>query len=132
MSDITQTQITVSGQTVIIYNNRKPDAYAEADIFDPNNPTSGKYFPSLYSLVMKTDGSAWYVATRDESTFKVTLKPISIVTTDTESTDTVKIVSYGNDYYCLYQDTRVSPYKLVVVITVAYYLNRICRFSICS
>jgi hypothetical protein len=130
MSDITQTQITVSGQTVIIYNNRKPDAYAEADIFDPNNPTSGKYFPSLYSLVMKTDGSAWYVATRDESTFKVTLKPISIVTTDTESTDTVKIVSYGNDYYCLYQDTRVSPYKLVADAKILFYGNNLKEYDL--
>ena len=56
MSDVTSTQLNVDGKTVIIYNNRKPDAYAESDLFDINNPTTGKYFPSLYSLVIKDDG----------------------------------------------------------------------------
>lgn len=130
MSDITSTQLTVDGQTVIIYNNRKPDAYAEADLFDVNNPVSGKYFPSLYSLVIKDDGSLWYVATRDETNFSYTLKPISIVTTDSTIDNSVKIVSYGNDNYCVYQDTRVSPYKLVADAKILFYGNNLQEYDL--
>ena len=120
MSDSIQQTIKVNGETIIIYNNRKPDSYAEADIYDPDNPTSGKYFPSLNSIVIKTDGTLWYVSARNETTFKVTLSPCSIFNSAVEETD-VKVVNYGNDKYCLYQDTRVSPYKLVVDAKVLFY-----------
>src|SRR5574344_1575331 len=113
MSEPISQRINVNGTTLIIYNNREPDSYAYSDIFDPDKPHSGKYFPSLYSIVIKEDGSVWYVATRNENTYKVTLKPINIVKIDNPDTE-VDLVSYGNDKYCLYQDTRVSPYKLVV------------------
>lgn len=120
MSDTIQQTIKVNGETIIIYNNRKPDSYAEADIYDPDNPTSGKYFPSLNSIVIKTDGTLWYVSARNETTFKVTLSPCSIFNSSIEETD-VKVVNYGNDTYCLYQDKRTSPYKLVVDAKVLFY-----------
>lgn len=49
MTDVISQRISVNGTTLIIYNNRKPDSYAYADIFDPDNPQSGKYFP-LFTL----------------------------------------------------------------------------------
>lgn len=122
MSSIETVEQTVSinGKTVIIYNNRKPDSYLYSDIFDPDNPVSGKYFPSLYSIVIKDDGSLWYVSARNETTFKVTLSPCNIISQE-DTDNTVQIVSYGNERYCLYQDTRVSPYKLVVDAKVLFY-----------
>ena len=129
MGDAISQQISISGKTVIIYNNRKPDSYAYADIFDPDNPQSGKYFPSLYSIVIKEDGSVWYVATRNETTYKVTLKPINVVKTDSSDTE-VSLVSYGNDKYCLYQDTRVSPYKLVADAKILFYGNNLKEYQL--
>ena len=129
MSEPISQSINVNGTTLIIYNNRKPDSYAYSDIFDPDNPQSGKYFPSLYSIVIKEDGSVWYVATRNENTYKVTLKPINIVKTDNPDTE-VDLVSYGNDKYCLYQDTRVSPYKLVVDAKVLFYGNNLKEYQL--
>lgn len=124
-----QTNVNINGSTVVIYNNRKPDSYDIDDIFDPDNPTNGKYFPSIYSLVIKHDGSLWYVATRDETNFKVTLKPINLITAE-DNDDTVKIISYGNDKYCLYQDTRVSPYKLVCDAKILFYGNNLKEFEL--
>ena len=129
MSDTISQQVSVNGTTVIIYNNRKPDSYAYADIFNPNNPQTGKYFPSLYSLVIKEDGTVWYVATRDETNFKVTLKPINLVKTDTDN-DEVSLITYGNDKYCLYQDTRVSPYKLVADAKILFYGNNLKEYQL--
>ena len=118
---------TYDGSTLIIYNNRKPDVYQKADIYDPDNPQSGKYFPSLNSIVIDTDGSLWYVASRDESTFRVVLKPCSFVSS--EETNTY-IVSYGNDKYCLYQDTRTDPHKLVVDAKLLFYGNNLQEYCL--
>jgi hypothetical protein len=120
MSDSSNITKVVDGETLIIYNNRKPDSYAEADIFDPDNPSSGKYFPSLNSIVIKTDGTLWYVSARNEETFKVTLSPCSIFTSTIEDA-TTDIISYGNDKFCLYIDKRVSPYKLIVDAKLLFY-----------
>ena len=128
-SDIIQQSITIDGHTVIIYNNRKPDSYLESDIYDPNNPASGKYFPSLYSIVIKTDGSLWYVSERNESNFSVKLTACNIIT-DADAETAAKIVSYGNDKYCLYTDTRVSPYKLIVDAKVLFYGNSLKEYTL--
>lgn len=128
-TDIVQQSVTIDGNTIIIYNNRKPDSYLESDIFDPNNPSSGKYFPSLYSIVIKPDGSLWYVSARNEYTYAVTLTACNIVTAEDAET-AAKIVSYGNDKYCLYMDTRVSPYKLIVDAKVLFYGNSLKEYTL--
>lgn len=128
-SDIIQQQISIDGNTIIIYNNRKPDSYLEADIYDPANPASGKYFPSLYSIVIKTDGSLWYVSERNESDYSVKLTACSIIT-EADAESAAKIVSYGNDKYCLYMDTRVSPYKLIVDAKVLFYGNSLKEYTL--
>lgn len=117
-----------TGNTVIIYNNRKPDVYPYSEIYDPDNPQSGKVFPSLQSLIIR-EGSLWYVSDRDESTFRVTLKPITFIETDSY-TDKVKIISYGNDKFCVYQDKRTSPYKLVVDAKLLFYGNNLVEYAL--
>ena len=122
------TSINISGKTVIIYNNRKPDVYPISEIFDPDNPVSGKVFPSIESLILK-QGTLWYVESRDETTFRVTLKPCSFVETADGSTQ-VKIISYGNDKFCLYQDERTDPHKLVVDAKLLFYGNNLQEYAL--
>lgn len=67
--------VEINGNTVFDVDNRRPPIYSESEIFDPDNPTDGKYFPPVYSLIRKKDGSVWYVSKVDLSTGKVTLEP---------------------------------------------------------
>lgn len=127
MSDSEKIEVTVSNQTVIIYNNRKPDCYSYSDIFDPDHPESGKVFPSLNSLVIKDGGSLWYVSDRNTDTFKVTLKPCCFVET---IDDAVQIISYGNDKFCLYMDNRTNPFKLVVDAKLLFYGNNLVEYAL--
>ena len=49
MADTTaqQQSILVSGKTIIIYNSVTPDMYKISEVFDPQEPTSGLYFPAV-------------------------------------------------------------------------------------
>lgn len=129
MSDTLQEiQVSAGGKTIILYNNRKPDAYGMDDIYDPNDPQSGKYFPSLYSLVVDSEGRLYYVSDRNTTTYGVTLTPCSYVSTE-EDTE-VTIVSYGNDKFCLYIDTRTDPHRLVVDAKFLVYGNNLVEYSL--
>ena len=118
----------VEGKTLIMYNNRKPDAYGIQDIYDPDQPSSGKYVPSLYSLVINEQGHLFYVSKVDAKTHKSTLSPCSFVATG--GNDEVNIVSYGNDKFCLYVDTRTDPHKLVVDAKFLVYGNNLVEYSL--
>jgi hypothetical protein len=82
------------------------------DIYDPDNPEgSGNVVPSVGSVL--TSGSRIYVVTAVNSvTYKTTYVQATIVVTDEDAGDQVSIVSYGNDYFCLYTDDRNSPTRL--------------------
>lgn len=121
-----------ANNTTIIFNNRKPDAYGINDIYDPDQhgpEASGKYVPTLNSLVIYPDGSLYYVAAQDPNTLKSTLKPVSYVTGTTDSNE-VRIVSYGNDKFCLYQDIRTDPHKLVVDAKFLVYGNNLKEYAL--
>lgn len=129
MSDTLQEiQVNTGGKTIILYNNRKPDAYGIEDIYDPEDPQSGKYFPSLYSLVVDTTGRLYYVSARDTANYSVTLTPCSYVSTDEENE--VTIISYGNDKFCLYIDTRTDPHRLVVDAKFLVYGNNLVEYAL--
>lgn len=119
--------ITVSGRTIIIYDDNNIDCLLYDEIYDPDNPESGKIFPSLYSRVMKKDGSLWYVSARNTDTYKVTLSPCSIE--DTDEFD-VKQISYGNDDFSLYFDNRVSPSKLMVDAKLIFFGNNLVEYTL--
>lgn len=127
LTDTESVEFKIDGKTLIIYNNRKADVYKKSEVYDPDNPKSGKYFPSLNSIIIDTDGSLWYVSARDESTFKVTLKPCNLVSLTQSET---RIISYGNDKYCLYQDTRTDPHKLVVDAKLLFYGNNLQEYAL--
>lgn len=129
MSDTLQEiQVNTGGKTIILYNNRKPDAYGIEDIYDPENPQSGKYFPSLYSLVVDTTGRLYYVSARDTANYSVTLTPCSYISTEEENE--VTIISYGNDKFCLYIDTRTDPHRLVVDAKFLVYGNNLVEYAL--
>ena len=129
MSDTLQEiQVNTGGKTIILYNNRKPDAYGIEDIYDPENPQSGKYFPSLYSLVVDTTGRLYYVSARDTASYSVTLTPCSYISTEEENE--VTIISYGNDKFCLYIDTRTDPHRLVVDAKFLVYGNNLVEYAL--
>lgn len=129
MSDTLQEiKVNAGGKTIILYNNRKPDAYGIEDIYDPENPQSGKYFPSLYSLVVDTEGRLYYVSERNTSNYSVTLTSCNFVST--EEHNEVTIISYGNDKFCLYIDTRTDPHRLVVDAKFLVYGNNIVEYSL--
>lgn len=129
MSDNNTSTVVVNGRTLIIFNNRKPDALAYNDVYDPDNPESGKYVPTLYSLVVQEDGSLWYVSAQDPATYKSTLSPCSIVA-QSDSSTSATIISYGNDKYCLYQDTRTDPHKLMVDAKFLVYGNNLVEYAL--
>lgn len=121
------TTITVSGRTIIVYDDNNIDCLLYDEIYDPDDPDSGKIFPSLYSRVMKKDGSLWYVSARNTDTYKVTLSPCSIA--DTSESD-VKQISYGNDEFSLYFDNRVSPAKLMVDAKLIFFGNNLVEYTL--
>ena len=130
MADTTaqQQSILVSGKTIIIYNSVTPDMYKISEVFDPQEPTSGLYFPAVYSLVIKEDGSVWYVADRDPNTFRVTLAPISITTVDEESK--VSVISYMHDKFMCYLDKRTAPYNIQISSTLLLYGANLVEYTL--
>ena len=118
--------VQVDGKTIIIYNNRQLDLYDYNDVYDPDNPVSGKNFPSLKSLVLK-NGILYYVSARDTTTYRVTLTPVDYVASEDSI---VKVISYGNDKFCLYQDSRTDPHKLVADAKLLFYGNNLVEYSL--
>lgn len=76
------------GNVITIYSTKEHGAYSIDQIFDPNDPQSGTYFPALNSLVVKHDQTIWVVTARDESNYSVTLSPSRLVATaENETTE---------------------------------------------
>ena len=46
LTDTESVEFKIDGKTLIIYNNRKADVSKKSEAYDPDNPKSGKYFPS--------------------------------------------------------------------------------------
>lgn len=107
---VTTTDGTI--KTVIMFNDEHMDYYDISDIYDPDNEESGKYIPTKKTLIFK-EGSLYYVESQDPITYKSVIKPIKIIYASEDSDEVVNI-TYGNDKYCLYQDIRTDPHKLIV------------------
>lgn len=139
MSDNNLSTISIDGR-VVLFQDVKPDVYTYDSIYDPDNPSSGKVIPSLLTLAIKNDGSLWYVSAIDPVTHKSTFKPISITSSGTggsgggdgEDGDdgTGAIISYGSDKYCVYQDTRTDPHRLVVDAKFLVYGNNLVEYAL--
>lgn len=127
-SSVTPIQYRQSdGNIIIIYSTKEHGVYFIDQIFDPNDPKSGTYFPALYSVVVKADQTLWIVTARDEINYSVTLSPSRLVTTTEE---TVQISYYGNDKFGLYTDSRVSPTKLMVDAKLFFVGNNLVEYTL--
>lgn len=122
---------TVEGKTILIYNERNIDDLLFDEIYDPDNPTgSGNIFPSLFSRVMKSDGSLWYVSSQDVDRYKSYISPCRIPNQSEldGETDTIQTVSYGNDEFYLYVDNKIKPYGLRPDAKLIFFGNDITEY----
>lgn len=105
----------VQGRKILIYNERNIDDLLYDEIFDPDNINSGNIYPSLYSRVMKTDGSLWYVSRQDPTIYKSYLSPCRIPSENElngSDSNNVQVISYGDDEFYLYLDDKTKPFGL--------------------
>lgn len=106
---------------IILLKDRRPDACFKDQIYDPDSGDGplvdgdGRVVPNVGALVTdRNDGNKLYVVRAvDEYTLKSTLEPVTIIVKD-PSDEIVRIISYGNERYCLYYDDRTKPTKLFV------------------
>lgn len=120
---------TPDGQTVIIYNNRKPDLLRYGDLYSPNKPTGGKVIPDIDSVVVKPDNTLWRVSDVDKETGEFTLVPINYVSKDDEA-NKVYIVSYNNDKFRAYVDTRTEPHRIEIDRKLLFYGTSLTEYTL--
>ncbi len=120
----------VNGRTILIYNARNIDDLLFDEVYDPDNENSGNIFPSMYSRIMKKDGSLWYVSKQNKETYKSYFTPCRIPSeTEMDGTsDDVQIISYGNDEFYLYLDDKVKPYGLRPDAKLIFFSNDITEY----
>lgn len=123
-------QKVVNGRTVLIYNERNIDDLLFDEVFDPDNPESGNIFPSLYSRIMKKDGSLWYVNRQDKDKYKSYFAPCRIPNESEMGgvSDTVQVISYGNDEFYLYIDDKTKPFGLRPDAKLIFFGNDITEY----
>lgn len=110
---------TIDTSTIVLLKDQKPDSLFLSQMYDPDIDGayvdgSAKLIPKPGSLVIdeNNSGSLYYVASLDER-YKATLKPCKIVV-NSEDSEVVKVLSYGNDKFYLFFDDRTKPTKLTI------------------
>lgn len=109
-------------ESVVAYGPRKIDLHELSTIFDPDvdtlNPNgelpNGKIIPVVSSMVIdkNANGALYWVSYVDPDTYKSTLDPVRVVVSSEDQSSTVSIVSYKNDIFPLFYDTRTAPTTL--------------------
>lgn len=89
--------------------------YPLEKIYDPDVPPAqqpdGQIIPKPLDLVIESPNIIWSVVFVDPDTHRTTLEPTRIQLQN-DSPDIVSMVSYGNDIFTLYYDTRTTPMEL--------------------
>lgn len=108
-----------TNSSLVLLKDRRPDSCFVDQIYDPD--VDGSYSESL-GRVIPNEGaiavdrndnySIYTVSYVNPDTYKSTLVPARIIKTSDD--DEIKIVSYGNDKFCLYYDDRIRPIQLLV------------------
>ena len=106
-----------NNSTVILLKDQKPDSLFLSQLYDPDLDGayvdgSAKLIPKPGSLVIDKEngGHLYYVSSLDEK-FKATLVPCRLLETE-DGSESIKVLSYGNDKFYLFFDDRVKPTKL--------------------
>lgn len=105
-----------NNSTVILLKDQKPDSLFLTQLYDPDLDGiyvdgSAKLIPKPGSLVIDKEngGHLYFVASLDER-FKATLLPCKLLIND--DSESIKVLSYGNDKFYLFFDDRVKPTKI--------------------
>lgn len=90
--------------------------WKKSDLYDPNNPptsasSTNRIVPALESIVI--DGNVLYTVAAVSSDYETTLQPIEL-SDETGGYGLASVISYGNDVFRAYYDTRTLPYRLTV------------------
>jgi len=95
--------------TATLIRPLRPEIHDISDIYDPDFPDRpGRVVPRVTALVR--DGSLWkYVSHVGEAPYEKTTLSDMITRVVTEGGGLVSVVSYGNDLFSVYYDTRTSP-----------------------
>lgn len=99
-----------STNTVVPLILDKAGVYDISQLYDANNPVSGTYFPTLYTIVL-VNGAGYYVNSVNTTNWTWTKAPLSL-SDESDGFGLSSIVSYGNDIFRAYYDTRQTPYVL--------------------
>lgn len=104
---------------IYLLKDRRPDSCFVDQIYDPDRDgspteTMAVVIPNEGAIAIdRENGYLTYVVTAvNPITFKSTLQPIRILTSD--EGETIEILSYGNDKFMLYFDDRTRPTKLTI------------------
>ena len=107
-----------SNNSLLLFKQEGQHIYDYSNVYDPdvhgsNVANSGKIVPAVRSIVIDNRTSTWrvyLVSAVDPVTFKVSYVDFPYKTIDTSSI----VLNYGNDFFMLYYDNRVSPTRLIV------------------
>lgn len=98
---------------ISLYTENRPGFYPMADIYDPDTG-QGNVVPKVKSLVIDAPngGHLYWVKAVNSVTHKVTYELAKILITDENAGDQISVVSYGNDTFRIYTDSRNNPTRL--------------------
>lgn len=109
--------------SITLYRGQNPDVYPKSKLYDPTNPAStGNVVPAIDSLIVDdtvmSDGSTSriikIVESVDGETLASTLVDARMVVTEDGVDSTLSsIVSYKNDIFRVFFDTRTTPIHVV-------------------
>lgn len=96
--------------TLALLRPDKPGVYTLSMLYDPISPNGpGRIIPAISSLVVE-EGQIFTVTAIDPTTYATTLIPAITK----QEAPRGSVISYGNDIFHLYYDTRTTPTTLTV------------------
>lgn len=99
-------------------NPKTPGIYETSELFDAANPKDNSVLPKRNSIVFFSDNTMYRVIDSNTTTLTYTLSPIVNVTED-DLRGRHSLISYENDYFCIYIDKRSKPYRVTIAARMA-------------
>ena len=119
---------TISGSTVSPLEDVNPRVASKASLYNPTLGLTGTIFPDNDTIVV--DGNAIYIVKNANiDTYTFDLAP-AYLADDTDGFGDAAIVSYKNDIFRAYFDTRTKPYTLNIDSTFKLIGNSPSRYEI--
>lgn len=110
-SSSTSSSSNVSGTTIVPLIEQAAGTYDISQLYQPSvSGSTGNIVPAVYSMVWQ-DNAPYKVDSVDLTNLTFVLVP-AILSDETDGFGLSSIVSYGNDKFRAYYDTRAMPYRL--------------------